>query len=209
MSKGQEPCEPLDWQEQFLPLLLSISGEIEQQQSSELSETLRRYQTIIACGGYLGLRAKEFLDLSWHEIIGKTHKMQFQFKPKTKRKVYFSPSLLKIVERNYLAINPDAIHHLILHKKGEPLTPISTTQFNLYFKRRMKKAGLFKGNEEFAVASHTLRKTYVNFMFHSLGGDHNALVQTAKHMNYRSPDQVLDYLGIDKKNVKDFIFRMP
>jgi hypothetical protein len=73
----------------------------------------------------------------------------------------------------------------------------------------MKKAGLFKGNEEFAVASHTLRKTYVNYMFHSLGGNHNAQVQTAKHMNYRSADQVLDYLGISKKEVKDFIFRMP
>lgn len=203
MSENQEPCEPLKWDQEFLLLLARMDGEIHREKRANRKETMIRYQTVIAAGGYLGLRGKEFLHLSWDDIIGKTETKLFQFKTKSKRKVYFAPSFIKIVERNFNMIDPENMHHVILHKKDSPTVPITTNQFNQYFKRRMDAAEI----QTVQPSSHTLRKTFVLHLWEELGSNEMATALTAKAMNYSSREQVLDYIGVNAKAIKGAVVK--
>ena len=188
-----------------------MDGEIHRKRSETLDgldpghtwEKLVRYQTIIATGGYIGLRAKELLHLNWFDIIDKTQHQVFQFKTSTKRKVYFAPSYIKIADRNFKLIDPDNIHHLIIHRQDNPMEAISTNQFNTAFRMYLKKFNV----DTPTPSSHTLRKTYMNHFWQLAGGTEEAYITLARDMNYKSIQQVKDYLGHTRRKIKETIVK--
>lgn len=207
MSAKQIPCSPLDFDTVFLMLLADMDGEIHRIRaggSSRLdADKMIRYQTLIAAGGYFGPRAKELLSLSWFNIIGKKESSVYQFKTGKNRKVYFSQSFIKIAERNYRLLDPVNVHHLILHRKDNPMEAVTTRSFNenlaFYFKR-------FKVDTE-NPSSHTLRKTFMAHAWDQLGGDERAYLTVGKMMGYASKEQVMDYLGHTQKQIREAIIR--
>lgn len=208
MPSNQVPCEPLIFEVVFLKLLADMDVQIhrlakEPPRDKLIRDKLIRYQTIMAAGGYLGLRAKELLHLSWFDLIDKTENTIFQFKTKSKRKVYFAPSFIKIIERNFLSIEPVNIHHLVLHKQTNPMEAISTNQFNLSLGTYLKR---FKVDTP-TPSSHTLRKTHMQEAWHQLGRDDRAYMSVAKMMNYKSINQVMHYLGHTEREIKEAVLR--
>ena len=203
MAINQKSCEPLDFESVFLKLLADMDGLFHHLGNGRAKEKLLRYQTLIAAGGYIGLRAKEFLSLCWSDIIDKNNNEVFQFKTKTKRNVYFAPSFIKMVDRNYKLIDPVNIHHLVLHKQDNPKIPVSTNQFNQSFGRYLSK---FKVNTP-TPSSHTLRKTHMIHAWHLLGNDERAYLTVGKMMGYKSKDQIMDYLGHTQRDIKAAVLK--
>ncbi|HNP94250.1 MAG TPA: tyrosine-type recombinase/integrase [Cyclobacteriaceae bacterium] len=207
MAVNQQPCSPLDFDTVFLRLLADMDGEIHRIRSGERSmlngEKMVRYQTLIAAGGYFGPRAKELLSLKWFDIIGKKDTSVWQFKTSRKRKVYFSPSFIKLAERNYKIIDPINVHHLVLHRKSNPMTPVATRDFNENLSYYFQRFGVETEN----TSSHTLRKTFMNHAWQQLGGDERAYLTVGKMMGYASKEQVMDYLGHTQRQIREAVLR--
>lgn len=208
MSAKQNPCSPLDFDNVFLKLLADMDGEIHRIRSGERSqlnaEKMVRYQTLIAAGGYFGPRAKELLSLKWFDIVGKKETSVFyQFKTGKNRKVYFAPSFIKLAERNYRLIDPINLHHLVLHKRDNPMEPVATRDFNENLAYYFERFGVVTENP----SSHTLRKTFMNHAWQQLGGDERAYLTVGKMMGYASKEQVMDYLGHTQKQIREAVLR--
>jgi integrase len=209
MSTSQLPCSPLGFEDVFLRLLADMDGEIHRlpvafPHERKIREKLVRYQTLIAAGGYLGTRAKEMLNLRWFDIVGKTENSVYEYKTGKSRKVYFAKSFIKIAERNYKLLDPGNIHYLVLHRSDNPMTPITTRDFNKNFALYLKKYHVETENP----SSHTLRKTFMNEMWRQLGGDERAYLTVGKMMGYSDKGQVMDYLGHSRKQIKEAILRI-
>ncbi len=196
-------ARPLDWESEFLELLAKMDSAIHRQKNEQRKLKMVRYQTLFASGGWMGLRAKEMLNLSWHEVVGKTENSFFQFKQGKKRKIYFSKNFIDYMDRNYSIIAPTNIRYLILHKEGDPLAPVSSTQFNNELKKYANKFGL--GTDQ--VSSHTFRKTFMQKLWVELGGDERAYLTVGKMMGYADKTQVMDYLGHTDRDIKEAIIK--
>lgn len=207
MAANQQPCSPLDFNAVFLKLLADMDGEIHRIRSGERSmlnsEKMVRYQTLIAAGGYFGLRAKELLALRWYDIIDKKETSVWQFKTGKKRKVYFAPSFIKLAERNYKLIDPEIIHHLVLHRRDNPVAPVATRDFNENLAYYFERFGVNTENP----SSHTLRKTFLEHAWQELGGDERAYLTVGKMMGYASKEQVMDYLGHTQRQIREAVLR--
>lgn len=200
MSEGQKPTRPLLWQVEFLTLLVSIEKEYHKTVNTSKRERLLRYHTLIAIGGYIGPRAKEFLNLTWYDVVNKNELDFYQYKVGRKRRAPFHPKLIKMINRNYELIEPINEQHLILHKEDNPNAPVSTRQFNASFKRLLERAGI----DTRQPSSHTLRKT---FALHVYADIHNSsskgLAEACKMLDHRSIDQTMDYIGLTEDKLKE------
>lgn len=204
MSRFQTPCAPLDWKNEFLYFLAQMDGEIHRETDDSKRLKLVKYQTIIAIGGYFGPRAKEFLTMTWNDIIDKKEGEIFEYKTEKKRKVAFHPNFISYANRNFKIINPLNIHHLILHKTSSPLERIATPQFNRAFKNYLVKFNIKTENP----SSHTLRKTFMERLWNRLGADSKAYLTVAKHMGYQDVSQVQDYLGHTRQQIKEAVITL-
>ena len=200
MSTDQVPAEPLLWKEEFLKLLASIEREYYKTTSESKQDMILRYQTLIAVGGYIGPRAKEFLHITWNDIVDKSEGDLYQFKVGRKRKVYFNEGLIQIVNKNYKKLDPINPHHLILHKKESPVVPIKTQQFNQNFRRFLERAGI-KARQP---SSHTLRKTFGMHIYRDVNNcSDEGLHLACKMLDHWSIEETLKYLGITDKRIKE------
>ena len=199
MSIDQKPAEPLDWKDEFLYLLNHIEKEYERKVGAD-RDRLLRYHTMIATGGFLGTRAKEMLNLSWNDIVGKTENDIFQFKQGRKRKVYFADAYIEMVNQNFQRIKPANIYDLILHKKDRPTVPISTRQFNASFARLLKRAGIHKE----VPSSHTLRKTFGTYIYKEyFKSTEEGLITASQMLDHQDIEETKKYIGITDKVIKE------
>ncbi|MEP2025507.1 MAG: tyrosine-type recombinase/integrase [Reichenbachiella sp.] len=200
MSEGQKPTRPLLWQEEFLKLLAYLEAEYSRTKAVSKRDRLLRYHTLIAVGGFIGPRAKEFLNISWSDIVGKTEMDLYQFKVDRAREVHFNATLIAMVQANFTKVNPINLHHLVLHKQDEPMAPISTRQFNESFKRFLRKAKI----DTQQPSSHTLRKTFVRHIWADLHNKSDEGLQIASKMvGHESTEHTRDYLGITSELMKE------
>lgn len=200
MSEEQKRTEPLKWNEEFLLLLASVEKETFQTTSDAKIEAFIRYHTLMAIGGFIGPRAKEFLNLTWFDVVGKDEGQIFQFKQGRPRDVYFHPHLIQMVDANFERINPTNIHHLIIHKNGEPYEPIKTQQFNQGFARRLSKAGINTRQP----SSHTLRKTFGMHIYRDIYHcSEEGLIMACKLLDHRSVEDTMKYIGLTDQRIKE------
>ena len=200
MSETQTATEPLKWREEFLLLLASIEKEYFQTLSDDKKDSLLRYHTLIAVGGFVGPRAKEFLNLTWFDIVNKDEGQIFQFKQGRSRNVFFHPHLIEMVNTNFQRLNPTNVHHLVLHKQDEPYTPIKTQQFNQNFARRLEKAKI----KTKQPSSHTLRKTFAMHIYRDIYEcSAEGLTIACKMLDHRSLEETMKYIGLTDELMKE------
>lgn len=197
MSVQQTACSPLHWEEEFQKLLRDLSVSIHEA-SGQKKVTLARYQTAIAIGGYLGPRAKELLSLKWFDFLGKSESDLYEFKTEKQRKIYFNDKLLKLINSNYLIVDPINIHDYILQSPKNPAKAITTRAFNKAFKSLLESHSISTDNP----SSHTLRKTFAHRIFQNQGANEKALIMLAEILNHSSTKYTRRYLGIRKRQIK-------
>ncbi|MEQ8423080.1 MAG: tyrosine-type recombinase/integrase [Balneola sp.] len=204
MAEDQTKTQPLLWQDEYEKLLAEMDREIHRMESEELRMKWIRYQTLIIAGGHFGLRAKEFLNLSWSQLVNKSESSAFQYKTKRKRKFYFSKNVIRLLNHNYELVNPWNIHHLVLHKQKSPMEPISTRQFNESFARILSKCGITAANP----SSHTLRKTFAHHIWADLyEKSEEGILVACEMLDHQDPKETKVYLGITDKKIKDTYLR--
>lgn len=203
MAEDQVKTQPIDWNI-FLQLLATMDGMIHRMPAGDKKQKWIRYQTLIICGGFFGLRAKEFLNLSWDQVVNKKESSVFQFKTKRKRKIYFNEKVIKMLDHNYFLINPLNIHHLILHKQSSPTEPISTRQFNDSFAKILATCEIETENP----SSHTLRKTFARHIWVDLyNKTEEGIVVTSEMLDHQDIEETKTYLGIKTQQIRDTYLR--
>ncbi len=163
----------------------------------EKKKHLACYQTSIAIGGYLGPRAKELLQFTWHHVINKKEKDLYEFKTEKNRKVYYNNKLLQLVKANFQIIDPINVHDFIL-ASNELNKPITTRAFNKSFKHILKQYSIETDNP----SSHTLRKTFAYRVFKNEGGDESALIFVSEILAHSTLKVTRKYLGITQNALK-------
>ncbi len=202
MSEKQTRTEPLLWEQQYQKLLASLDNRILRETAKK--EKLIRYQTIIITGGYFGSRAKEFLHLTWSDVVGKKQTDVFQFKTGRKRKIYFNEKVIRMIDQNYQMIDPVNSHHLILHKKDQPTVPISTRQFNESFAKILERCSIDTQNP----SSHTLRKTFAYHIWADIyHKTEEGILMASQMLDHQDIKETMTYLGIGEKKIKDTYMR--
>ncbi|MEP2025487.1 MAG: tyrosine-type recombinase/integrase [Reichenbachiella sp.] len=200
MSEGQKPTRPLLWEVEFMKLLASIEDSYVKTMHPDKRQRFLRYHTLLSVGGYIGPRAKEFLNLRWIDIVNKTEGDLFQFKQGRQREVFFHQHLIRIIDANYTKLDPENIQHLVLHKKDEPNTPIATRQFNSSFKRLLENANIHTGTP----SSHTLRKTFGMHIYADVyGSTEKGLIMASKMLDHRSVEDTMKYIGLTRDKMKE------
>lgn len=198
MSAAQTSCSPLKWDEEFQKLLRDLSIAIHEA-GGQRKITLARYQTAIAIGGYLGPRAKELLHLTWFDFIGKSAKDLYEFKTEKNRKIYYNDKLLRLVNANYLIVDPVNVHDFILQSPAHPGRAITTRGFNKALQKLFKEYKIYTDNP----SSHTLRKTFARRIFQNKGADEKALIFVSEVLNHSTTQYTRKYLGIRKQQIRE------
>jgi len=196
-------ARPLEWEEEFLAVLAKMDSAIIHEKNPQRKNKMVLYHTIICCGGWMGLRAKELLSLRWDDVLKSKSTEIYQYKTKKKRKVYLSEIFQQYVQLNYKRANPLNVKHMILHRQHDPTQPISTNQFNGELKKYFKRFGL----EMQYLSTHTLRKTYMEKLWQTLGGDEKAYITLAKNLGYSDRSQVMDYLCHSERDIKNAVLK--
>lgn len=204
MSEKQNKTHPLIWEDQYLKLLACLDNKILREVNSSKKEKLIRYQTLIIIGGYFGPRAKEFLHMSWFDVVEKKQTDSFQFKTGRKRKIYFNERVIRMIDQNYKMIDPLNIHHLILHKKDRPTEPVATRQFNESFAKILPACSVKAGNP----SSHTLRKTFAHHIWADLyDKTEEGILMASQMLDHQDTKETSTYLGISEKKIKETYMR--
>lgn len=195
-------ARPLSWSD-FLKLLQDLDVWIDQA-SKVKQERLRRYQTLIAIGGYTAPRAKEFLNLSWNDVVEKPKTKIHQYKTNRKRQVIISDKLTYYIAKNFKAIDPVNVHEKILHKQGITYEAISTRQFNENFKKLLIRTGIDDTN----ASSHTLRKTFAHRVFELEGKDMKAMILVSQLLDHSDIKDTTTYLGVGDKQIEQAYYSL-
>lgn len=198
MSKGQKTCQPLEWERQFKRLLEKLSNE----SRIKKDYTMAKYHTVIALGGYIGLRPKALLGLSWTDVMNKDSEFFTESKTRYKRKIKFNEDLKNLLDANFMFINPDDIDIPILHNRNG--SQITTQSFNAQFRKYLDQFEIKVDNP----SAVTLRKTY-GYCLWGLGGkSFEALLTVQKALGHRTPQYTKDYLGITQQMIEDLQMKM-
>lgn len=175
--------KPLRWAE-FENLMVQLNQSIEQ---NPAPEKLVRYQTAIALGVHLGLKAKELMDMRWKHIIDTAYHFRYEHHRPSMR---LPDSLRKIIDKNYRIVNPTSLtQYVVTHTITRGSKPVRPLVFNGVLSKIFDKYGISTP----APNSETLRKTYALNVWESLEGSDEAMHMLASH------------LGIEPRHVKAYI----
>lgn len=197
MSEHQKTCAPLKWDE-FKFLLTQLFND------SRLDEntTLAKYHTVIALGGYTGLRPKALLSLSWMDVLDKQSDFFRESKVGKKRKITLHEDLQKILNKQFQWLDPKDPSLPILHnREGKAIT---TASFNQQFRKLLSKYDIETENP----SAVTLRKTYAYRIYEVGEKTDEAVLYVQTALGHKSPAYTKDYLGITRQKLEDLMSKM-
>lgn len=193
MSDNQHPCEPLEWEQQFVSLLETLSVEARLKKD----KTMAKYHALIAIGGFTGARPKVLLELSWTDVLDKNSDFFLENKTNDERKTGFNKALEDLLKKDFLFIDPVDPELPILHnRKGRRIT---TQSFNSQFKKYLEQFEIYTKNP----SALTLRKTYGHGVWELGGKSMKSLLEAQNALGIRTLEYTMDYLGITPEIVEE------
>ena len=180
-KRNQHTCKPLKWDEEFTPFLDQLSILIHEAEGKRKIR-LARYQSIIAIGGYLGLKPTDLLGSLWSDFIDKGLKDVYNYNTQNNLRLYYPKRLLKLISSNYQIVKPPASTQIIMLAPNQTSKSISLIAFNKALKKLLQHSGI----DTKSPSSEILRKTFGLRLFRILGSDEHALYVTSEILNNSS-----------------------
>jgi integrase len=184
-KKGQiTTADPLPWDE-AIRLIRELGKEGDY-----------KYQLLVTCGVFFGLRIYDILHLKWSDLLGKKETVVIEHKTKKRREITITDEVQQIITNAFLETNPSRDDYMIQGLRGEPLTKQA---INRKLKRLKKRYGLNIKR----ISTHTLRKTFGTTLWEKSDKSYEVLLLLMNVYNHSSLAQTMRYLGITQEKIKD------
>ncbi len=156
-----------------------------------------KYQLLVTCGVFFGLRVHDILHLRWSDLLGKKETVVIEHKTKKRREITINEQVQQIITDAFLELNPPSRDdYMIKGLRGEPLTKQA---INRKLKRLKDKHGLNIKR----ISTHTLRKTFGTALWEKSDKSYEVLLLLMNVYNHSSLAQTMRYLGITQEKIKD------
>lgn len=185
-KKGQiTTADPLPWDE-AIRLIRQLGKEEDY-----------KYQILITCGVFFGLRIYDILCLKWSDLLGKKETIIIEHKTKKRREITITNQVQQIITNAFIEMNPSSRDdYMIKGMRGDPLTKQA---INRKLKRLKQKHGL----QIRRISTHTLRKTFGTALWQNSDKSYEILLLLMNVYNHSSLAQTMRYLGITQEKIKD------
>lgn len=190
MSKQNEitTTNGLDWN-QMLGLLTRLK-----------KDKKHREYLLIATGCYLGVRAKDLLNLKWKDILNTDTLILTESKTGKTRTITLNPSLQEIFKyskQQFMQSNLfDEQNYLFINRNG---TKISIQYMNRVLDKTFEKYNVTVQNG----STHTLRKTFGKRVWESDGKSERSLIYLSQIFNHSSIQITKRYIGITQEDISN------
>lgn len=161
---------------------------------SELSGD--KLRLLVAIQGYCGLRVGDALSLTWGDIVNTREVCIVEKKTGKKRVVYFSESLVEVINEEYIGQDP----HIFVFRSKFSNKPISTEYVNRRLKQIFKEHDLeYSGN----ISSHLFRKTFGRRIMDVDNWSDKALMMLNEIYGHATIKTTKIYLGIRQEEIRN------
>jgi integrase len=160
---------------------------------------------LIGIGTYLGLRAKDLLNIRWMDVLGKDEVAITESKTGKVRTITINESLKEILK--YVSTQVSLSGHfrienyLFANRKGQK---ISIQYANRLLKSTLKTYGVKTQN----ASTHTLRKTFGKRVWEMDGQSERSLVYLSHIFNHSNVGITRRYIGIVQEDIRNIYLNL-
>lgn len=193
ISKRSNTTTGLDWNK-MLGLLVQLK------KAKRWKEYL-----LIGSGCYLGVRAKDLLDLKWIDVLNQKELVLVEHKTKKTRKITINETLQEIfknvsselIKNNCFNTN----NYLFPNRKGDK---ISIQYINRLLKKTFSDYGVRTQN----ASTHTLRKTFGKRVWEMDGKSERSLIYLSQIFNHSNSTVTRRYIGIVQEDIRNIYLNL-
>jgi integrase len=160
---------------------------------------------LIGTGSYLGLRAKDLLNICWKDILNKEEIFVTESKTGKTRSITINDSLREILKNvsNQLSqagrFNQE--NCLFANRKGQ--------RFTIQYANRLLKRTFHEyGIKTLNGSTHTLRKTFGKRVWEMDGQSERSLIYLSQIFNHSSVSVTRRYIGIVQENIRNIYLNL-
>jgi len=193
LAKSKTVCSGIEWNS-MLGLLVRLKKD------NKIIPYL-----LIGIGTYLGLRAKDLLNIRWMDVLGKDEVAITESKTGKVRTITINESLKEILK--YVSTQVSLSGHfrienyLFANRKGQK---ISIQYANRLLKSTLKTYGVKTQN----ASTHTLRKTFGKRVWEMDGQSERSLVYLSQIFNHSNVGITRRYIGIVQEDIRNIYLNL-
>lgn len=193
LAKSKTVCSGIEWNS-MLGLLVRLKKD------SKIMPYL-----LIGSGAYLGLRAKDLLNIRWMDVLGKEEITVKESKTGKDRTITINESLKEILKyaSNQIALSGrfKIDNYLFANRKGQKFT---IQYANRLLKYTLKTYGVKTQN----ASTHTLRKTFGKRVWEMDGQSERSLVYLSQIFNHSNVGITRRYIGIVQEDIRNIYLNL-
>jgi integrase len=160
---------------------------------------------LIGTGAYLGLRAKDLLNIRWIDVLGKHEVTITESKTGKVRTITINESLKEILKYASTQISLSGRfrieNYLFANRKGQ--------KFTIQYANRLLKSTLKTYRVKTQNAStHTLRKTFGKRVWEMDGQSERSLVYLSQIFNHSNVGITRRYIGIVQEDIRNIYLNL-
>jgi len=160
---------------------------------------------LIGTGSYLGLRAKDLLNIRWLDVLGKEEVIITESKTGKVRTITINESLKEILKYTSTQISLSGRfnieNYLFANRKGQKFT---IQYANRLLKSTLKTYGIKTQN----ASTHTLRKTFGKRVWEMDGQSERSLVYLSQIFNHSNVGITRRYIGIVQEDIRNIYLNL-
>lgn len=155
---------------------------------------------LIGIGSYMGLRAKDLLNLRWKDILYHDEVLIIESKTKKTRKIDINESLKEILKSSSknlsLCSTLKIDNYIFSNRKGQR---ISIQYANRLIKKTFNTYGIKSQN----ASTHSLRKTFGKRVWEMDGQSERSLIYLSQIFNHSNVSITRRYIGIVQDDIRN------
>jgi len=160
---------------------------------------------LIGTGAYLGLRAKDLMNIRWIDVLGKDEITVTESKTGKVRTITINDSLKDILKYASNQVSSSGRFniesYLFANRKGQKIT---IQYANRLLKSTLKTYGVKTQN----ASTHTLRKTFGKRVWEMDGQSERSLVYLSQIFNHSNVGITRRYIGIVQEDIRNIYLNL-
>jgi integrase len=193
LAKSKTVCSGIEWNS-MLGLLVRLKKD------NKIIPYL-----LIGTGAYLGLRAKDLLNIRWIDILGKDEITITESKTGKVRSITVNESLKEVLKYSSTKLSLTGRfkieNYLFANRKGQKF---SIQYANRLLKSTLKTYGIKTQN----ASTHTLRKTFGKRVWEMDGQSERSLVYLSQIFNHSNVGITRRYIGIVQEDIRNIYLNL-
>ena len=163
------------------------------------------YFLLIGCGCYFGLRANDFLNLKWSDVLNKDEIIVVESKTGKSRRITLNFNIKEIIQSAFKeynrTLNQPTDAYLFVNRKGKK---VSIQYVNRSLHKIFKTYNIKVQNG----STHTLRKTFGKRVWEMDNKSERSLIYLSEIFSHSNISTTKRYIGIVQKDIENIYLNL-